>query len=271
MLFLILGFLGACALTIPGCLTFWKINEGWQFYHAIVLAIAGYVVGLLLAFLVFTLIGLTFKKEETYTKSTRLARFMLKSGYTFLHFHGLVITKFKGLDKLPKNKRFLLVCNHRSNFDPILLCEKLMHYEVAAISKPENFKIPMAGPYVYANCYMGIQRDNILQSLEVMKKAAEFIINDQNSVLVFPEGKRQTKEIIGPFHEGVFNIAIKSQCPIVVFTVKKTEQIHKHFPLRFTKVTFNLLDVIPYEEYVGMTAKKLSDAVRDLMLEDLQK
>ena len=44
-----------------------------------------------------------------------------------------------GLEKLPTEGRFLLVCNHRSNFDPILTWQILKKQNLAFVSKPENF------------------------------------------------------------------------------------------------------------------------------------
>ena len=77
--------------------------------------------------------------------------------------------------------------------------------------------------------------------------------------------------VLGDFHEGVFNIAIKAKCPVVVVTFKNTENIHKNFPKRSTKVKMKIVSTIPYEYFQDKTAKQLSDEVHEIMLRDLSR
>ena len=67
---------------------------------------------------------------------------------------------YRGIDKIPKDGRFLFVSNHRSIFDPILTWYVLKDYDLAFILKAENFRIPIFGRIIRKCCFMAIDREN---------------------------------------------------------------------------------------------------------------
>ena len=261
----------AAGLAVTGSLTFWPIHHGYDFYIPIVLAIAGYILGIIFIFCLVYLFGLPVKNKKDVKRSLRWSRFWLTQGMSFINHHALILVKFIGKEKIPQNQRFLLVCNHRSNFDPLVTAPKLVKHDVAFITKQSNMKIPLANNFFNSVLYIGVDRSDLMQSLQAMKKATDIIMNDSASIAVYPEGTRQQKEIIGEFHEGVFNIAIKAHCPIVVMTCKNSDKVHKRFPWRFTRVIQEVIAVIPPEEFDTLPAKTVSENVRQLMIENLSK
>ena len=169
---------------------------------------------------------------------------------------------------MPK-ERCLIIANHRSKFDPMILTQIYGHKDLAFISKPTNFKIPIGHYFMIRVCYLSIDRYDKLQSLQVMKDAAELIASGASNVGVFPEGTRSEDNLLGPFHEGVFTIATRSKCPIVVTSFMGTEKIHSNFPKRRTKVTLQMLKVLYPEDYEGMTPKAISDQCYELVKNSL--
>ena len=259
------------ALAITGSLTFWPVTHGYDFYIPIVLFIAGYVAGFAFMFCLYWLASLFAKKyKKGEARPSKWSRFWFTNGAWFICFHAHVILSIKDKNKVPTNKRFLLVCNHRSKFDPMLTEAYFTRRKIAFITKQDNLKIPLARAFMPGMCYMGIDRDDKLQSLEVMKKSIALISNNEASVGVYPEGKRNYGVDVGEFHEGVFNIAIHAKCPIVVMTIQGTENISKRYP-RFTKVKMIIEGVLPYESFEGQTAKAVSDMVHGIMKERLSK
>ena len=152
----------------------------------------------------------------------------------------------------------------------MLVAAKYGKRKIAFITKQENLKVPLAKYFMPGMCYMGIDREDKLQSLDVMRKSISLISSGEASVGVYPEGKRNYGIDLGEFHEGVFNIAIHAKCPIVVMTIKGTEQIKKRWP-RSTNIYMNIEGVIPYEEIEGKTAISVSNMVHSIMLESLTK
>ena len=141
---------------------------------------------------------------------------------------------------------------------------------LAFITKDDNMKIPLAARLMWRNCYMPVDRSDKLQSLEQFKKAAELIGSGASSVGVYPEGSRQEEHVVlADFHNGVFNIAIKTGCPIVILTMKGTARIHKNFPFKRSKIEMKCVQVLYQEDYKEMNSMELSDYVHKIMFEEL--
>ena len=73
-----------------------------------------------------------------------------------------------GLEKLPKNQKFLLVTNHRGLFDAVLLCHTFRNDNFVAVSKPENFHLPIAGPWIKGMGHLAIDRENNRNALKTI-------------------------------------------------------------------------------------------------------
>lgn len=260
----------ALALAIAGPFTFWKITHWYDFYIPIVLFIAGLAGMFALWWILLWIFG-KFVKKEMHTKQSKFARFWFEQGHDFLMLAGRVKIKINNREKMPTTQRFLLIGNHRSNFDSMVMTAKLKKYDLAFITKKSNYKIPLFGRLLYGNCFYPVDREDQLQSLETFRKASELIASGECSVGVFPEGTRQRNLVLSDFHEGVFNIALRAKCPLVIVTEKGTEMVVHNFPFKRTKVEVDVLGTIPYEELEGKTAKAISDQVHQIMQEHLEK
>ena len=258
------------ALAVSGSLTFWPIHHWYDFYIPIVLFVAG-VVGMILLWILLILIFGLFVKKEYHSEQSKWARFWLEQGHDFLMIAANIKVKINGKEKLPTSQRFLLVGNHRSDYDSMVMTSKLKKYDLVFVTKESNYKIPFFGRLLYGACFYPVDRNDQLQSLETFKRCSELITSGKNSVAVFPEGKRQRDTIIGDFHEGVFNIALRAKCPIVVVTEDGGEAVRYRTPFRRTTITVDVLGVIPYDDMVGETAKSLSDKVHQIMYEHLER
>ena len=272
MIFYIFSLLCSFSLAIVGSLTFWPVQQWYDFYIPIVLFIAGFIASIVFMWIVIDIIGwITVNRKKQYNKVYKLNRWILNNGMAYIRRLALITCKVTGKEKLPRSGTYLLVCNHKSNFDNFVLTEKLaMHSNLAFVAKKSNFKIPLAYWHLHKNLYLAIDRNDLLQSLEVMKTATQRIQDGVTSYAIFPEGTRSKDGNLGPFHEGVFNVAIKAKCPVVICTIKGTDKVTKRFP-RFTKTHINICQVLEPEDYDGLPAKALSDKVREVIQYDLEK
>lgn len=259
----------AVILSVTSAFTFWPVQMWYDFYRPIVMFIAGYFAGLALAWIFFDITGrLTVSYKKKYMKPSKFAKVLLTNGIGYINNHANVKLTKVGLEKIP-NDCFLLVGNHKSKFDPMLVAQALGKHNLAFVTKESNMKIPLAGRFMWRNGYMPVNRSDKMQSLEQFKKAAELIASGASSVGIYPEGSRQDESVVlGDFHNGAFNIAIRTKCPIVIMTMKGTSNIHKRFPKR-TPVEMKCLQVLYWEDYSSMNATELSDHVHDLMYQEL--
>ena len=244
-----------------------KINKPYEFYIPILLFI-GFYLGLIILWFVFIFIFSLFintKKEYT-TQNWLVDKIISLTMELLLNLSHTKIIK-ENIDIVPKDERFLFVYNHTSNFDPIVINHVLKKAKIIHVSKPENFKIPIAGPFVYRNCYLSIDRQNDRNALKTIIKCIKYINEDKFSIGIAPEGTRNkgnVKELL-PFRDGCFQVATKSKCKIVICALVDLDKIHKNFPFKRTKVKMSILKVMEYEEYKDLHTSDISKIVRELI------
>lgn len=170
--------------------------------------------------------------------------------------------RFNGMEKLP-NEPFVLVSNHVSNFDPVVVLAKVKGRKIAFISKPSNFKIPVAGPYTHNAGFLAIDRENAMKAMRTIKRAAELVVSEQMIMGIYPEGTRSKTGELLEFKEGAFLLAKRAKAPVVVMTTKGTNEIAKRMVLRSTKVDLNVIEIIDAETVQNMKLSDLSAHVRE--------
>lgn len=202
------------------------------------------LVGLHLLFWIFIIaVSLTINFKKNYEKLSNFYYGVLNIGYKYLLSTARVKLFITGADKVPDGA-FLLVSNHLSRFDNMVHSAVLSKKKIIYISKPSNFKIPIARRFMKRNCYLPIDRENARNAIVTIRKAQEFIKNGEASVGIFPEGSRSKDFELHDFKPGSLRIAVKTGCPIVVASIWGTQNICRRFPFRSTKVYFDIVDVI---------------------------
>ena len=176
----------------------------------------------------------------------------------------------KGLEKLPKHGRFLLVCNHINNLDPVTLLAYFGKRQLAFISKRENSTMFLVGKLMHKIMCQLINRENDREALKTIITCIRLIQEDQVSIGVFPEGYTSMDGLLHPFRSGVFKIAQKAKVPIVVCTIQNTNKPFRNIRrLKPTDVHLHLLDVLQPEAFEKLTAVELGNRIHAMMAEDL--
>ena len=173
--------------------------------------------------------------------------------------YGGAIPVIKGKELLPKEGRFLLVSDHRSLFDPLLVMGFLPEYNISFISKPENLKLPVIGDLAYAAGFLAIDRENDREALKSILRAADYLKRDLCSMGIYPEGHRSRSGHMEPFHAGSFKIAQRAGVPLAIVATRGTEQLRRGLFLRPHRVELEILEVLPVEQVKAMSTKDLSD------------
>lgn len=204
--------------------------------------------------------------KKLYDKHSSYYRWLLVSSTWHLIFVGRVHFHTKGLERIPKDQRFLLVCNHRSKLDPITTWYLLKDYDLAFISKEKNFHVPCWGRIIRRCCFLPIDRENPRKAMKTIEMAADLIKDDQVSIAVYPEGTRNFEGGLLPFHNGVFKIAQKANVPIVICGISGADKMKDNFPLHRSDIRFEVLDVISAEQAKSMRCNDIGEHARELML-----
>ena len=181
-----------------------------------------------------------------------------------------ICTTVKGMGKIPAEGRFLLVCNHVNNSDPIILLNAFAGHQLAFISKQENKDMFVIGKMMHKLQCQLLNRENDREALKTILKCIQILKEDRASVAVFPEGGIHEDKKFHHFRPGVFKIAQKTQVPIVVCTLKNTRDVIRNMArYKRSDVELNVLTVIRPEEYKDLTTPELADRVYRIMAENL--
>ena len=176
----------------------------------------------------------------------------------------------QGQDKIPDNGRFLLVCNHLSLLDVVVMVWKFRNRQLTFISKQENMEMFIVGKLMGKIQCLPLNRENDREALKTILKAIAIVKEDKASMGLFPEGTRSLDGKLHSFRSGGFKIAQKANVPIVVCTLKGTSDLFINMKkLKRTHVRLHLVDVIPAEEVKGANTVELGERIYEMMLRDL--
>ena len=204
------------------------------------------------------------EKESKYYRF--LVRMLMPAALSILQ----VRMHTQGLEKTPKQGKFLLVCNHLSLVDPLVLLRYFPKNNLAFISKRENSSMFLVGKLMHKIMCLPINRENDREALKTILKCVELIRADMVSIGVFPEGYIRGDNLLHPFRNGVFKIAQKTGVPIVICTLRNPQHVFKNAArLKTTDVHLHLVDVIAPESYAGMNATAIGNMVYEKMAADL--
>lgn len=263
---LTLSVLTALAVALPAC-AFHGLGMLW----VLPVSFLGTFLGLaLITFLIIWISCACVDMKRAQEKESKYFRFLVQGlahaavPITSTHLHT------QGLKQTPKSGRFLLVCNHLNDMDPVVLLRSFPRSQLAFISKRENDKKFLIGPLMRKILCQPINRENDKEALRTILKCVEILEKDQASIAVFPEGYIKGDNLLHPFRNGVFKIAQKTKVPIVVCTLQNTQHIFKNaVRMQPTDVPLHLVKVIEPQEYEGMNATQIGNMVYALMAEDL--
>ena len=192
--------------------------------------------------------------------------------------HQTVITLFwvlnvhvrvRGASKIPQEK-VLYVNNHISNFDPMAMIATFRH-PMVAVTKPENLKFPIAGPFVKMAGFIPIDRSDAKEGAKSIAQAGAYLKEGLADVNICPEGTRnKTDQLLLEFHVGSFRAAMDVKAPIAVVCVKGTKEIVKRAPWRPSFVYLDILKVIMPSEYETLNPSQVRDMAVKLIRQDLE-
>jgi len=125
-----------------------------------------------------------------------------------------IFVKHKEVYEVKHNKQqqYIFVANHISYMDiPTMVLS--IHQPFRALGKYEMIKVPIFG-WIYKTAVILVDRKNAetrARSVRALKAA----IARNISIFIFPEGTfNETENVLKPFYDGAFRIAIETQTPI---------------------------------------------------------
>ena len=208
--------------------------------------------------------------EKPIEKEIPVCRFAAVSVFGLLCSYMGLRVRVTGEELLPRDEKFLLVCNHRSGFDPVVIMRELREHKVSFIAKPSVMALPFIGKVAYGVGCLAIDRENDRNALKTIITAANYLKKGVCNMSVFPEGTRSRTGEMLPFHAGSFKIAQRGGSALVIASMAGTENIMKNVPLRKTDVHLRILEVVPADKVKAMSTQELADYSSRLIAASLE-
>lgn len=180
----------------------------------------------------------------------------------------------QGLDQLKSSQAYMVIANHSSMIDILVLAIVHPQHPLVFVGKEELAKIPIFGS-IYRQICITVDRKNARSKAHVFSNAKQKI-NQGNSLVIFPEGgiADDQRPILHPFKDGAFSIGIATQTPIAIYALKGPKEM---FPEVWTKgypgkVIAELVEVIPTENLSLADKKELKmrcfDRLKSALMSD---
>ena len=255
------------AMTIETFLRRALLRRWYDLFLALPVWLGWFLAATALYFLLLYLLSLTVDKTKPVQKKSSFYRWLLNETAWLILRLGRIRIECTGLEKLQGLPPFLLVANHRSNFDPFIAIVACPRSELAYIAKPEIFDIPITGSVVHKCFFLSIDREDNRKALGTILRAAALLRDGTVSIGVYPEGTRSKTGELLPFRNGAFQIAKRAGAPIVIAKTTGTEQIAHRFARRRTIVRFDILDALSADTAAKMTTREIGEYARAQMLQ----
>ncbi|MBT8256881.1 MAG: 1-acyl-sn-glycerol-3-phosphate acyltransferase [Bacteroidia bacterium] len=234
----------------------------WLFYR-----IWFYILVALPIIVLLPILLISISREKWYPFFMRLARFWSRF---ILHGMGFRL-KIEKQQELVKGKSYMLIANHTSMIDIMLMLVTVTNHPFVFVGKKELAKIPLFGFFYRKTCILVDRSD--AKSRQAVFKSAQRRLNSGLSICIFPEGLVPEENIIlDKFKDGAFRLAINHQIPLVPVTFHDNK---KRFSYIFFSGGPGLLRVTihPFIETEGLTTEstaRVRDEARNIILKTLE-
>jgi len=170
--------------------------------------------------------------------------------------------EISGLNSIDKTKAYVVVANHQSLTDAILLYQTKMQFKWLA--NEGIFKIPFIGWSLILTKHIKVEKVKLVGIKNVYQDAATWLRRNI-SVMFFPEGTRNNGRTMGKFQNGAFKLAINEQVPILPISIKGTGNALPKGSWLFTTnmpIRMKVLEPINASGVMEEDFEKLRDLVR---------
>ena len=195
-------------------------------------------------------------------------------GYLFLAIWSWIFSQltfiryeFYGREHFERGKPYIYVSNHTSFLDIPGLC-MMIPGEFRPIAKKELLKIPVFGFIVKAATVV-VDRSSH-ESRKRSIEDAKNILSEGLPMLIFAEGtQNRTAQILQPFKDGAFHIAIDTQTPILPLVVVGAGKLMPPGTLNLSPGIIRVIagKEVPVDGLIQSDTSALKEKTREVMKE----
>ena len=188
-------------------------------------------------------------------------------GHALAELVGVPVT-IEGAHHLPRERPFVLVANHPSHLDPLVLTQLLEEPAVvtAVAELAEHPVLALGLRRMHSHLVARGDRVRGVADAEALTE----VVRSGRTVVFFPEGRRSPTPGLEPFRMGAFVVAARSGAPVVPVAIRGTRAVlpvGRLLPRR-ASITVTVMPPVTTEEPGWRGAVELQRAARDRILHD---
>jgi 1-acyl-sn-glycerol-3-phosphate acyltransferase len=170
--------------------------------------------------------------------------------------------EFEGLEHLSDPRNVVVMPNHESNLDALILVG-LLPVELKAVLKVELYRFPLVHLCTRYAGFVDVDRRDPGSARRAIDRAAASL-RAGNCFVIFPEGTRSRDGALGPFKKGAFVAAIEAGSRIVPVAIRGAYELLTpgSFSVRPGTVRVKVLDPIAAGGYSYEDRDRLAAEVR---------
>lgn len=170
----------------------------------------------------------------------------------------------EGLENL--SEPVVIMSNHQSVFDIVALIHTLP-LEWKFVAKRELIWVPFFGWALACADQVIIDRGNREKAVRSLQRAADRV-RDGANVIIFPEGTRTQRAVLGDFKSGGFHLAIQAGVPVIPVSVSGSRKITPKHSLRIEsgRIRVRFGKPIPTARLAPDDRNQLKESVREAIL-----
>lgn len=180
--------------------------------------------------------------------------------------------KVRGLEKLDREKVYVFVSNHNSQFD-IPALQAAIPNNIGIVFKKELGKIPVFGWQLKISPYIMIDRQNAESAMKSIEEAKKKMAQKKISPVIFAEGTRSKTGEVQTFKRGAFYLAVKAGYPIIPVSISGSYNLMPKgkFKIKRGTITVTFHDPIQTSEVVTRKDENiLMETVRNIIIKNLK-
>jgi len=138
--------------------------------------------------------------------------------YNIFGLSGLIAAgidlKVTGAEKIDSSQSYVVISNHPSTLD-IFTHITALPVSIRFLTKTELFRIPILSRVLKILGLPRIDRKNAQMNLPKINESIQKVIDNKNSIMIFPEGTRSNQKELLPFKKGAAHVAKQFNLPII--------------------------------------------------------
>jgi 1-acyl-sn-glycerol-3-phosphate acyltransferase len=177
---------------------------------------------------------------------------------SFLANASLMEVNVSGLENIPAGTAVIFTPNHQSYLDIFILL-KILPVSFRFVIMRKLFKVPFIGYHIKRAGFVSLDRKDRKRSIRTIHQVIA-LLNDNESFVIFPEGRLTMDGAIGEFGRGTSIIIQRGRKPVVPILINGTFAVLPKgaWRLKPGKVTVKFGKPVYFEKYYDEVSKSRS-------------